>query len=378
MDKPVVLIVTNADWVFLQHRVSITQVLQNDNCQIVIVTKDTGKSDEIKKLGFELIDVDFSRKGLNPISEIKAFTRLFNVYRKASPQFVYQVTIKPIIYGSIIAKTLNINVVNTICGLGYVFSKKENNLLRKIVSIAYKNAVNYKRAHTFFENKDNKNSFLELGILKQKRQSTVVNGAGIDLEKFSPIKNFDNANKLVITLATRMLWDKGVKEFVEAAKLLHSNFKNQVEFRLYGMIDKGNPESIPEEYLNNIEVLEYLKWFGFKKDIVKVYQKSDIVVLPSYYGEGLPTVLAEACAMGLPIVTTNAVGCKECVDEGVNGFKVNARSVNELANAIKKLIINKDLRIKMGKASRVKAERDFDQKKIVAQYQKVFNSMLNN
>lgn len=374
---PVVLMVVNADWVFLQHRVAIAQVLKNDNYRIIVAARDTGKSNEIITLGFEFIHIDFSRKGLNPISEIKTVNQFYKICKKIKPRFLYQVTIKPIIYGSIIAKILNLKTVNTICGLGHVFSKNENNLLRRIVSIAYKNAVNGKNSHTFFENSDNQTTFLKLGILKKKSQSTVVNGAGVDLNKFSPVKKLNNPKKLVITLATRMLWDKGVKEFVDSAGLLNEKFKNKAEFRLYGMIDNGNPKSIPEDYLKSIEVKGYIKWYGFVDDMVGVFKHSDIVVLPSYYGEGLPTVLAEACAMGLPIITTNSVGCKECVDEGLNGFKVQIRSVSALANSIEKLVTDKALRLSMGKASRVKAQKDYDHNKIVEKYMNVFNSLKN-
>ena len=223
--------------------------------------------------------------------------------------------------------------------------------------------------------------FVEKKILKQESKSTVVNGAGVNLNlfKFKNKENLNiNDNKIVVTLATRMLWDKGVKEFVDSAKLLNEKYKNHLEFRLYGMIDEGNPEAVPESYLNRIEINGYLKWFGFNSDMIAVYEASDIFVLPSYYGEGLPTVLAEACAMGLPIVTTNSVGCKECVDEGKNGFKVEIRSANALSKAIEKLANDKDLRFEMGKYSREKAIKDFDQEKIVAQYLKVFESMTIN
>lgn len=366
----------NTDWFFLLHRVSIAKSIELQGFKIIVATKDTGKRKEIENLGFDFVNIDFVRKGLNPFQDLKTIIQLYKSFKKEKPHIVYQVTIKPIIYGSIISIFLKINTVNTICGLGYVFSKSRNNLLRKLVSLSYRYVVNSKKAHTFFENTDDQGTFLELGILKQKRQSTVVNGAGVDLKKFVPVQTLNHNKKIVITLPARMLWDKGVQEFIEAAKTLELNFKDQVEFRLYGMIDKGNPKSIGEEYLTSIEIVGYLKWFGFVNDIVSVYENSDIVVLPSYYGEGLPTVLAEACAMSKPIVTTDAVGCRECVDEGVNGFKVPVKSVTELAKAIEKLILDRGLRIKMGKASRLKAEKDFDQIQIIKQYSKVFERMI--
>lgn len=370
-----IIVISNTDWFFLLHRLAIANSLKSNDCNVIVAAKDTGVSNKVRSLGFEFVNIDFDRKGINPFKEIKVLYQLYLLLKKPHTQFVYQVTIKPVIYGSIVARFFKIKTINTICGLGYVFSKNETSLLRKVISMAYSNAVNYKDGHTFFENKDDQNLFLELNILQDKKKSTVVNGVGVDLKKYKPFKYAGTNEKLIITLATRMLWDKGVYEFVESAKLLHDKYMGQIEFRLFGMIDKENPESILKKYLKEIEIIDYLKWFGFKDDMVEVYENSNIVVLPSYR-EGLPTVLAEACAMGLPIVTTSSVGCKECVEEGVNGFKVPIKSIKELAEAIERLILDEGLRIRMGIASRKKAERDFDQKKIVAEYLKVFNSML--
>lgn len=372
-----ILIFINSDWFFLLHRVPIAQSLSDYGYEIVVLTKDTGRRKEIENLGFQFVNINIDRKGTNIFREIKTLIEVYKVYKKINPDLVYQVTVKPIIYGSLVSKVLTNKNINTICGLGYVFSNPKKKILRKIVSLFYKLSLSGAKSHTFFENEDDRNVFIENGIISTIADTTVVNGVGVHLEKFHPNKINKSVKKLTVTLATRMLWNKGVLEFVEAAKLLQKKYFDSVEFKLYGITDTGNRESIPNTYLKSITIGNYLKWYGFESDMVNVYSNSDIVTLPSFYGEGLPTVLAEACAMGLPIVTTDSVGCRECVDEGINGFKVPIKSVKALAEAIEKLIISSELRVRMGKASRLKAEREFDQRKIIGQYEEVYERMLN-
>ncbi len=174
-----------------------------------------------------------------------------------------------------------------------------------------------------------------------------------------------------------MLWDKGVKELVEASKILYKKYAHKIYFKLCGMVDIGNLESISEDYLNTIEVENYLKWYGHQTDMKSIYKSADIVVLPSYR-EGLPTSLIEACATGRPIITTNAIGCKDCVDEGLNGYKVPVKSVQELADAIEKLINSPEDRKRMGIYGRQKAEREFDQKEVVKKHIDIYNELFKS
>jgi glycosyltransferase involved in cell wall biosynthesis len=188
-------------------------------------------------------------------------------------------------------------------------------------------------------------------------------------------EDFVEKEKLIILFPARMLWDKGVREFVEAAKMLQEKYFDKIYFKLCGMIDEGNIACVSENYLKQIEIENYLKWYGHQKDIKSFYKNADIVVLPSYR-EGLPTSLIEACAIGRPIITTNAIGCKECVDEGLNGYKVPVKSTIKLAKAIEKLIVNPKLRKAMGIRSRQKAEAEFDKKAVIKAHLKIFNEMI--
>lgn len=373
-----ILFIANADWVFLQHRVPFSKALLKKNNQIKVVCKKTGDEELIKNLGIGVIPVDFSRRGVNIVRELLTLFRLFYVIAKEKPDVVFNLTVKPVLYGTLVSRILRFNVVNIICGLGYVFTDQSNKGLRNMTVKFYKFVFKYKKAYTVFENKDDLGLFLNSKIIKRNYSFKVVNGVGVDLEKFKPEYNNPDEQKLIILLPARMLWNKGIKEFIEAAELLREQYINKVYFKLIGKIDKGNPEAISREYLNRVDINGYLKWEGFKSDMVSEYAKANIIVLPSYYGEGLPTVLAEACAMGKPIVTTNSVGCRECVEEGVNGFKVPVKSISALAEAIEKLIISEELRGQFGKASRKLAEKKFDQKQIINQYMGVFDQMLKS
>jgi len=373
-----IVILVNSDWFFLMHIFPIINTIKKKGVEVFVMTTNTGKKQEIIDLGFHFLNIKIDRKGANPFDEFLMLRKIYNTYKKIKPDLVHHITIKPIIYGAIVSKFLNIKTINTVCGLGYSFINPLNDFKGFIAFLGYRKALKYKKSYSFFENKNDRAFFIDKKIILPNIRNIVVNGVGANLEKYFPIESkIYNKDKIVVTLASRMLWEKGVEEFVEASKILYAKYNEKVEFRLYGKIDQGNPGSIPREYLESIEIVGFLKWYGFERDMVSVFKKSDIVVLPSFYGEGCPMVLMEACAMGLSIVTTDSVGCRECVDDGVNGFKIPIKSVDSLVNALEKLILNKELRLKMGVASRKKAEKDFDQNHIIEQYLTVYSEMLD-
>jgi len=179
---------------------------------------------------------------------------------------------------------------------------------------------------------------------------------------------------MIFVLPARMLWDKGVKEFCIVSSRLKEKYYHSIQFLLVGMADEGNKAGVPADYLKEWEDGEYVKWLGYQSDMIGVYANSHVVVLPSYR-EGLPKTLIEACAIGRPIITTNAVGCKECVDEGVNGFKVPVQGIKELQDAIVKFINDPSLITSMGKEGRIKAEKEFDVKQVIATHLEIYNEL---
>lgn len=366
MGEKVLLMVANVDWIFLAHRLPIAKHALKNGFRVVVLTNDSGQSNRILDEGLEFIHIPISRSGVNPIIEFFLFVRLFFLYKKINPSVVYQVTLKPVIYGTLISRILRIPTVNAISGLGYNFTIGRKGFVQRRMIELMRIGFSKKNNHLIFENNDDKEELFELDIISKNNHVSLVKGVGVDLNS-NPYSAPTSKEKLVVLLATRMLWDKGIKEFVEAAKLLMERFNGKVVFKLCGRIDTGNPESVSEEYLKSIEIEGFLKWDGHSDQIFEEYKLSDIVVLPSYR-EGMPTVLIEASAIGRPLITTNAIGCRECVEEGWNGYKVPINSIDKLAQAIEKLLVNKKLRVNMGLHSREKAEKEFDQREVVRKH----------
>lgn len=371
-DKKKLLLVVNLDWVYIMHRMPIGKEALKKDFDVFVAAKDTGKRDEILSHGFNFINLNMSRSGVNFFEEIKLIFQMFFLYLKVKPDIVYHVSMKPVIYGTLISRLLNIKTVNAFSGLGYNFTESRTSLIQSVMIKLMKLGFNSKNIQLLFENRDDYNEFKNLDIISSKNKISFTKGVGTNLEKFIPIEREEN-EKLIVLLPARMLWDKGVKEFVQVTHLLKSKYFGKVFFQLCGMVDLDNKEGILESYLKEIEIEGYLKWIGFQENMVEVYQNSDIVVLPSYR-EGMPTVLIEACAVGKPIITTDAIGCKECVEDGLNGYMVPVKSVDELANAIEKLISSPEDRKRMGEYSRKKAEKEFDQKDFVNLHMTIFDS----
>ena len=374
--KGTLLIVANVDWIFILHRMAIALEAIEKGYNVVVLAKDSGRADEIRAKGITFVNLEITRSGTSPLQELQAIYNMFKIYRKLNPVLVYQVTMKPVIYGTLISKFLKIPTVNGISGLGYNFTGQRRGFVQNTMVRLMRFAFNKHNNHLVFENKDDWQELQALKVFSKTTASTIVKGVGVNLKFFS-VTPQKNTEKTVILLPTRMLWDKGVREFIEAAILLRAKHEGKVFFKLCGMEDTGNLQAVPASYLYQNRIEGFLEWFGFQEDMVTEYRQADIVVLPSYR-EGMPTSLIEACAASLPIVTTDVIGCKECVEEGKNGYKVPVKSIKELATAMEKLILSKEDRIQMGAYSRKKAEREFDQKEVVAKHMEIFQQLLGD
>lgn len=371
------LLVANVDWFVISHRLGIVQEAAKQGWKVYVAAEDTGRGSEINQNGVEFIDFRFSRSGTNPLEELKTLKKFKDLYKRVNPDVVHQVTLKPIIYGSIAAKQLGIKgVVNAVSGLGYTFTGGRQGVVQKLMLKMMKYGLNRPNSAIIFQNGDDQEILTKLGAVHVNNKCYRIKGSGVDLNRFSE-KPFPSFEKIKIVLPARMLWDKGVKEFCLAADRLKEKYQTKVVFILAGMADSDNKAGVPESYLLEQADGKYVKWIGHQSDMVAVYENCHIVVLPSYR-EGMPKTLIEACAIGRPIVTTDAVGCKECVDEGENGYKVPVQSILELTQAIEKLITNQDDILKMGKAGRVKAEREFDVENVIQTHLEIYNDVLNS
>ena len=309
------------------------------------------------------------------ISVISEFKEILDIIRLGAPNIVHLVTIKPVLLGGIASRLLNVpSVVYAVSGLGYVFLKKGAMafIMRKIILYFYQLAFRHKNKCVIFQNNNDQSTLTKISLLSSN-EVELINGSGVDLSVFTQ-QPFDSGVPIII-LAARLLKDKGVKEFVEAAKLVNIN-NNRARFALVGEPDFHNPASIQRSELDNWEREGIIELWGHREDMEKVISLSTIVVLPSYR-EGFPKILIEAAACGRPIVTTDVPGCRDAIDKDITGVIVPVQDYVELAKKISFLLDHPILCRKMGNAGRIRAEEIFDINKVVQKHMKIYEDLSN-
>lgn len=365
--------VTNHDWFFMSHRLPLAKHAIEEGHEVYLLAIDTGKRNELEQMGLHFIPIPLNPTGTNPLEDVRCVLTLARLYSSLKPDVIHHITIKTSLLGCIAAKlSRQRHVVNAISGLGYAFTDGRDGLMQKVAKTAMKFAFHSKYFSFILQNPDDFKSILNMDYVP-KENVFLIKGSGVDLNEFcyTPMPNND---ELEILLPARMLRDKGVIEFIDAAKLLREKLKGRARFILAGDCTSTNPTVLKEEDLRPLLEDGYIEWIGHQNQMKPIYQKSDIVVLPSYR-EGLPKSLIEACAIGRPIVTTDVTGCRECVENEVNGFLVKVKDSESLAEGILKLVENSELREKFGKASRELAERDFSIEKVVQQHFDIYRKL---
>lgn len=361
------LIIASSPSSILNFRGKLLEAISDADIEVHIAAPGfSNNSDELTKLnnlGYILHNVPLQRTGTNPLSDIQTLKSLYLIMRDIKPQYVLSYTIKPVIYGTLAAWLNRVpNRFALITGLGYTFQNVEEtgkrSSFQKIIHKMYRQSLS-RAHHVFFQNTDDLNLFRQLKLIKKNKPSTVVNGSGIDLERFKltplPVVNADNGINFI--LIARLLADKGIREYVKAAKIIKSKYPF-VRFTLVGPLD-SNPTSITQKELDEWIKSGDISYLGKLDDVRPAIAESSVLILPSYR-EGTPRTVLEAMAMGRPIITTDAPGCKETVIEGENGFLIPVKSVSELATVMEKFILNPSLIDSMGAASRRLAEEKFD------------------
>jgi glycosyltransferase involved in cell wall biosynthesis len=342
--------------------------------KVVVVTRVSNHGDIIESEGFELASIEINRGSMNLFSELRTISTLYSYYKQYKPDIVHHVAIKPVIYGTLVARLIgSIKIVNAMAGLGFVFisNKKKVKLLRLFIHRLFRFLFDNKNGQLILQNKDDLDYFIRNKLVK-KDQVTIIRGSGVDIKKFIPVEECIGIP--IVMLASRMLWDKGVGEFVEAAKILKQEGV-EARFVLVGENDSENPASISNRQLNEWNELDTVEWWGEKTDMHKVLAQSSIVCLPSYR-EGLPKVLLEAASCSRPIIATDVPGCREIVHNGKNGILVPLKNANALASAIKELINDSEKRKRMGKSGRKLVENEFSEEIVVNQTMKVYQELL--
>jgi glycosyltransferase involved in cell wall biosynthesis len=376
-----VLMVAHWDWVLYNFRLPLARALREKGFEVVFACPYGEYVPKLKEEGFRWIHWAIVRRSLNPVRELIAILHLASIYQREQPQIVHHFTIKPNFYGSIAALLARRDkVINTFTGLGFLFSEHPLAIgLRSSVLPLAKLAFRASKGWSVFQNRQDLETCLRLRLVLPERV-VVIDGSGIDTRKFHP--NHDSPpdnheHPTVVLMAARLLWDKGVREFVEAARVLKARGL-QVEFWLAGKPDNGNPMCVPEEFLKKWQEEGLINWLGHRDDMPNLLQQVDIAVLPSYYHEGVPRFLLEAAACGLPLVATDIEGCRVVVKEGVNGFLVPPRNPTALADALERLLQDPSLRRRMGQASRHIAEVEFDERKVLAKWLALYERVLSS
>lgn len=369
---PRLVIFVSEDWYFWSHRLSLARAALQAGFEVTVVTRLSTYGEAIKKMGFKLEPINMTRQTRNAIAEVVSLWDIIKIFRRLQPDIVHNVAIKPIIYGSIALRLAGVRgVVNTLAGLGWAFGSGSKNarILRLFLSIAFRFLLN--KGFITVQNPDDQALLFKIGISPSR--IVVIPGSGVELKNFVPSAELDG--EMVVMLASRMIWEKGVQEFVKAATILHERGVN-ASFVLVGAPDPQNPSSIPESQLKEWQTNGHIEWWGHRDNMPMVFHQANIVCLPSYYREGVPKILIEAASCGRAIVTTDAPGCREIVRHGKNGLLVRPRDPLALADAINYLIENPSMRRRMGKVGRKIVEGEFSMESVIQKNLEVYETLL--
>lgn len=368
------LFVVNVDWFFVSHRLPLALAAMAEGYEVHLATTVTTKRMALEQAGIVLHPMSIDRNSANPLKLFLLFVGFLRLFRKIRPDVVHLVTIKPVLVGGAAARFSPVGgVVCAVSGLGHVFAAQ--GVLAKIrkllVKAWYGFVFRLPRLRVIFQNSSDLEAVQGAGLLKPE-QVVMIPGSGVDLQEFQP--GDGSPDRPVILMAARLLISKGVREFAAAASKL-SIKPPFPHFWLAGEIDSGNPAAVPQAELASWQAQGSLEVLGQRKDIADLMTKASVVVLPSYYGEGLPRVLIEAAAAGLPVITTDHPGCRDAIEDGVTGLLVPPRDAEALAEAIHTLLASPALRAEMGHAARERAERLFDIRSVVATHLEIYREL---
>ena len=368
--KPSVFVyVINVDWYFKLHWLQRAIATKNSGAEVHIVAgfTDSAIANSLEELGFICHPLEIGRKSINPFTNLKVLVNLYFLLKSIAADIIHAITIKPNIYVGLISRILKVPYVLSVTGTGIIFSGKSLLIrsIRPIVRFLYKITGSKKVSRKIvFENREDCEYVVSTGLCDAK-EAVVILGAGVDTDKYRFVEEKISQTP-VILFAARLLWDKGLGDLVEAGKILR-NRKLEFAIQVAGIVDEDSINSIDEAVLEGWERDGLIRWLGTVKDMPTLISKTNIVTLPTFYGEGVPRILIEAAACGRPIITTDMPGCREIVKDRVNGLLVPARDVVALADAIEVLLNDRELRNRMGRQGREMVERDFSQQKVIAE-----------
>ena len=371
------LFIVNVDWFFVSHRFEIATKAAHYGYEVHIAARITDKHHFLIESGMNIHPLKLHRSNSGFFSLLYEFIEIYSVIRSVSPDIVHLVTIKPVLLGGIASRLTKVPaVVSAVSGLGHIFVSVGffAYLRKKIVSMLYRAALGNKNQSVIFQNRS------DMGLLNSvvgniSNSSILIPGSGVDLSVF--VKTHLPIGKPIVMLASRLLKEKGVYEFVEAANIVNKT-KKIARFVLVGSADSLNPSSILQSELDDWQkkgVIELVDWLDSMHEVIST---ATIVTLPSFYGEGLPKVLIEAAACGRAVITTDHPGCRDAIEEGVTGLLVPVKDANALAKALKLLLSDPERCAEMGRAGRKRAEELFDVNLVVEKHMEIYQELLSS
>lgn len=369
------MLVANTDWYLYNFRLSLARFLRQRGWQVVLVSPAGQFVPAIQREGFRWVEWKLDRRSMNPLRELIALLRLWHIYLQEKPDLVHHLTIKPVLYGSLAAQMAGVPaIVNAITGLGYLFLNERwlTRQVRRLVKGLYRWVLNRPNVVVIFENEANREQFIAEGLVR-KEQAYLIEGVGVDVERFLPQPEPEGAP--VVLFPARLLREKGIYTLIEAARLLKS--RCEVRFWLAGDVDEGNPGSVSREEVRGWVEEGLVEWLGWQVDMPAIYAQSNLVVLPSW-GEGIPTALLEAGACARAVVTTDAPGCRDVIEDGFNGRLVAVEDAQGLAEAICELTHSPAERRRMGENARQRVVERFSDKVVHQHTWKVYQRMLSS
>jgi glycosyltransferase involved in cell wall biosynthesis len=362
--RPLVALAANDGWNIVNYRSGLVRALGDAGLRVAVLAPAGAHIEAIRAAGAEFHHVPVSARGTSPIDDLATLAAFRRQLKALRPAALLGFTAKPNIYGSLAAHSLGIPVINNISGLGSACTRPT--MLTRLIAGLYRAALR-RSATVFLQNPDDRALFEERGIARPE-QTALLPGSGIDLDRFTPLAGRRKERPFTFLLAARLLWDKGVGEFAEAAARLRRS-GSDARFEILGIIEAPSRAAVPLAQLEAWQSDGVIDYLGAADDVRSTVGGADCVVLPSYYREGVPRVLLEAAAMGVPVITTDAPGCREALDDGVTGLLCAPRSVDSLVQAMERMLgLPREERGRMGLAGRAKMEREFAQEIVHRQY----------
>lgn len=369
------ILFANTEWYLYNFRRSLALALRDAGHDVLLVSPDGPYGEKLRALGLRWEPVPMDRRSLNPLREALLLSHLASLLRREQPDIVHGFTIKCAVYGSLAARMAGVpGRVNAVAGMGYVFisNSLKARVLRPIVRLLLRLALGGHGARLILQNPDDVALF-EQAALVDSTQVRLIPGSGVDCSRFTARQPRNSYGPLRVLLAARLLWDKGIAEYIEAARQLCGQGR-ELQFLLAGDPDPGNPAAVDEAMVRGWVDEGIVQWLGHVDDMPALFASVDMVVLPSYR-EGLPKGLIEAAACALPLVTTDVPGCREVVSNGVDGLLVPARDADALARAIARLQDDPELAQRLGEAARAKALAEFDERIVIARTMAVYDEL---